>query len=826
MAQVRRPRRYRSPPPQKIPSLSRPIRIQLPTRNNKRPTTQTTGPFVENNVSHNQQHNPSNGLMTSSNNFDQSFLSINSSSNQIQTHDKQPLSSENNPPMQNNNNTVSEESMILLTMNDNIDGFLDKKHLPAFARFPLHVPLLPQRMETNVEDNIHKLRLRLIDSELNHQRRSTDDYINRTQKTFSLSSPTSTDYYVNNVRPPSILVHQQVLPKILSRQTSLSILSVATSSSSSRLSRGNRIGIENDVQNNSNIERDLEILRIENSLNKPHRSNQPLTISNYSYDPRLHLQTLQEKQLYSSSNMDDLIDSMARRHLAYRRLDAAIDRQRRTNGYHGPYIEPLNTTGRTSHRSPQRNDHLLHTNRTVTNQNEHDISRINPNTFSQRLRSRIDYYNRIQPDPDSLVIDDPIHTSSYTKLPPISPGYDSNHFNHLTTPLTPSFYGTKHDSHIHQHHQRTIPLGLSDQSEHLIELPSDIFLTSRTDALNSSSQHNLQTHKIQSRSISKDNRSNVENEMPSASRQRSRYRKNSQNDHHDFLVESIIHEKKKPKYHRNLFKKTAIGILFTINLKNRAIKKRSHRLHQSPSALIHKIRLQEIIVALHRVYLEPDSTIHNALIHAINNSISLQNGLNRSSKNCSEAIQIIRNTLQIVISKITELMPKDGVLGTEKNSAVSALIQNGNPFPENYFWQCERELLEFDHLKVINITNQQAKLLLIGIFIFRALITTLLLKPVKYRLILGHLTSHQSANLKVLASVMLYIGRRAVGSKSHILPLPHEWHLSLYTDLDIEAIIQHSEINSTINTCEQSLRMWCEEYIRRIDANFGKELRI
>ncbi|CAF4333743.1 unnamed protein product, partial [Rotaria sordida] len=56
-----------------------------------------------------------------------------------------------------------------------------------------------------------------------------------------------------------------------------------------------RIGIENDLQNNSDIERDLEILRIEESLNKQqhHRPNQqPLAISNYSYDPRLHLQSV------------------------------------------------------------------------------------------------------------------------------------------------------------------------------------------------------------------------------------------------------------------------------------------------------------------------------------------------------------------------------------------------------------------------------------------------------------------------------------------------------------------------------------------------------
>ena len=32
MAQIRRPPRYRSPPPRQIPSLPHPIRIQLPTR--------------------------------------------------------------------------------------------------------------------------------------------------------------------------------------------------------------------------------------------------------------------------------------------------------------------------------------------------------------------------------------------------------------------------------------------------------------------------------------------------------------------------------------------------------------------------------------------------------------------------------------------------------------------------------------------------------------------------------------------------------------------------------------------------------------------------
>jgi hypothetical protein len=45
----------------------------------------------------------------------------------------------------------------------------------------------------------------------------------------------------------------------------------------------------------------------------------------------------------------------------------------------------------------------------------------------------------------------------------------------------------------------------------------------------------------------------------------------------------------------------------------------------------------------------------------------------------------------------------------------------------------------------------------------------LLLKPIKYRLLLGELTPHQSANSKVLASMIFYIGRQAASVHSHVL---------------------------------------------------------
>jgi hypothetical protein len=64
------------------------------------------------------------------------------------------------------------------------------------------------------------------------------------EEQFSLSSPKPTEHYVHNVRPPTNLTYQRVTPKILSRQTSYSPLSIQTSMTGdhfSGLSRGSQI---------------------------------------------------------------------------------------------------------------------------------------------------------------------------------------------------------------------------------------------------------------------------------------------------------------------------------------------------------------------------------------------------------------------------------------------------------------------------------------------------------------------------------------------------------------------------------------------------------
>ena len=81
-----------------------------------------------------------------------------------------------------------------------------------------------------------------------------------------------------------------------------------------------------------------------------------------------------------------------------------------------------------------------------------------------------------------------------------------------------------------------------------------------------------------------------------------------------------------------------------------------NRPSQTLSATIHKIRLQEIMVALHRVYLEPDGPIYNALIQTISNSIALKEALNPESRMYTGAIQVIGEALKNIISRIVDFM--------------------------------------------------------------------------------------------------------------------------------------------------------------------------
>ena len=146
-------------------------------------------------------------------------------------------------------------------------------------------------------------------------------------------------------------------------------------------------------------------------------------------------------------------------------------------------------------------------------------------------------------------------------------------------------------------------------------------------------------------------------------------------DHEGFFTEVHHPQRKRSRIHRNKFRKIALGVLFCVILQHRSgkscpvsiqtnIKVIPNILFQrrplrSASARIHQIRLQEMIVALHRVYLEPDGPIFNTLIQVISSPISLDAALNKSSKDYPQAIQTIGDALTNIIARLTEFMVKN-----------------------------------------------------------------------------------------------------------------------------------------------------------------------
>ena len=119
MAQIRRPPRYRSPPPRQIPSLPHPVRLQPPARIKIR-----TIPSQ-----------PSNGHLF--NNSEQSLFNLTSS---------------NNPTM-----NQMEESVILPAIHTENNEVLERKHLPVYARFPFDLSVNMNK-KISSEKNVEKIK--------------------------------------------------------------------------------------------------------------------------------------------------------------------------------------------------------------------------------------------------------------------------------------------------------------------------------------------------------------------------------------------------------------------------------------------------------------------------------------------------------------------------------------------------------------------------------------------------------------------------------------------------------------------------------------------
>ncbi|CAG2203051.1 unnamed protein product [Mytilus edulis] len=268
------------------------------------------------------------------------------------------------------------------------------------------------------------------------------------------------------------------------------------------------------------------------------------------------------------------------------------------------------------------------------------------------------------------------------------------------------------------------------------------------------------------------------------------------------------------------FRHIGYAAWFIASLKKLAEKNQGNR---PSSVFLFGIILKEIVAALHRIYLNPSGNIYPVLADIISPKAYDLTNLLRGRTNERET-QVMIQELQYVVENLvyhmTEIMPSTGVLGTHRKSAVYELIKDGKRFPDGYFWQVELDRLQFtENGRTASVGDllYEGFLLIVGIYISRSLITTLLMKPVDYGLSSQQLSDIAERNLKILATTLLYLVRRVSGSRGRaMMPMPSEISKYLYTDEEMRPV--YGKMAKSFNYAEGLLREWGQEYMKRLRA--------
>lgn len=170
------------------------------------------------------------------------------------------------------------------------------------------------------------------------------------------------------------------------------------------------------------------------------------------------------------------------------------------------------------------------------------------------------------------------------------------------------------------------------------------------------------------------------------------------------------------------------------------------------------------MVALHRVYLEPDGPIYNALMEAAMSPVELKGALNPTSKHYAQAVYVIGEALKNIVARIVDFMvtslhrpncreesvrnvlaerwraghfedlgdSRPDSTGKSISGQLLLAVREGNCTGAVDSMHCAivvQELLEFSKGKLVKITRQRATLLIIGSFLFRGLVTTVVCLP-------------------------------------------------------------------------------------------------
>ncbi|KAK2553453.1 hypothetical protein P5673_025212 [Acropora cervicornis] len=176
--------------------------------------------------------------------------------------------------------------------------------------------------------------------------------------------------------------------------------------------------------------------------------------------------------------------------------------------------------------------------------------------------------------------------------------------------------------------------------------------------------------------------------------------------------------------------------------------------------------INQAIDELHsKYYLEREGAMYAIFQDAIRDDafdlkVKAPGVFQRLSQESQAAIRDLTSMIENIVYRVLQIRPTTGLLSTSRESVLWEMTQVGVLLPQNYLWHVEQENITFGvRGELVQVNKQISAMLLLGLFISRALVSTLLLKPVECGLMEATTSNLAASNLKVLATIFMKIVR-------------------------------------------------------------------
>ncbi|XP_078384282.1 uncharacterized protein LOC144666767 isoform X1 [Oculina patagonica] len=232
--------------------------------------------------------------------------------------------------------------------------------------------------------------------------------------------------------------------------------------------------------------------------------------------------------------------------------------------------------------------------------------------------------------------------------------------------------------------------------------------------------------------------------------------------------------------------------------------------------------INQAIEELHTsFYLDQNGSVYSTLQDAVKDNafdlkINNTGVFQRLSQNSQAALSELSSMIETIVYNVIQIKPSHGLVSATRDGVLWHMVQEGTLLPPNYLWQVEKDNMTFSAQGAF--ANQAGTMLLLGLFISRGLVSTLLLKPSEYGLMDNAPSNLAISNLKVLGSILMKVVREVSSpKKKKIIPLASEISSQLFSDSEMKFI--YKKLDETLIWCKANLKRWTDDYLNSLNRS-------